>query len=87
MVQPWDLPPEVGRRNQGPTSKLRMAVPPSRAPQAEKMARVATGVTCHLSSVQNPCWLMIFLGIILPNILGIAIVQSGKPHKPTSAME
>ena len=35
----------------------------------------------------KPLLVDVFWGIILPNILGIAIVQSGKPHKPTSAME
>ena len=29
----------------------------------------------HLCSVQNPCWLMISWGIILPSILGMIIIQ------------
>ena len=29
----------------------------------------------HLSSGQNPCWLMISWGTILPNILGTMIIQ------------
>ena len=65
--------------------------PATKLPEAAWLPRslTQTHIPCiQVSSVQNPCWLMISSGIVLPNMLGITIIQynprTGNLYKPSS---